>query len=415
MGITAGIVVEYNPFHNGHAYHLEETIRATGAEAVVAVMSGNWLQRGEPALVSKRARTEMALAGGADLVIELPVSYSTQPAEWFAYGAVSALHATGVVDALCFGSEAGHIEPLYAVAERMSSEPEMFQERLRVQLKTGAPYPLAYAAAVQSLVPEEDAAKLLSQPNNSLGFHYMLSLLRIGSRMKPYTIQRIKAAYAQEYISDESIASATAIRKAILGSGAADAKEALRGIATFVPGTTLEILIRECEAGRGPIHWDSFRTPLLHRLLSASPEQLAAFREVSEGLEHRIKKALTELDRPVTVDSLLEALKTKRYTRTKLQRMLTSIYLEHSKDALTADVLRQGVPYLRVLGFSERGRTLLKKMKEKASVPVLTSAGREAHSMLMLDVAATAAYSLAYTESTPEHWFEDYYASPVQR
>ncbi|WP_274361528.1 nucleotidyltransferase [Paenibacillus thermotolerans] len=418
MGITAGIVVEYNPFHNGHAYHLEETLRATGAEAVVAVMSGNWLQRGEPALVSKRARAEMALAGGADLVIELPVAYSTQPAEWFAYGAVSALHASGIVDALCFGSEAGDIGALYAVAERMSSEPETFKEKLRAQLKSGAPYPLAYAAAVRSLVPntDADAGSLLSQPNNSLGYHYILSLLRLGSRIKPYTIQRIKAGYAQEHITDESIASATAIRKALFSKEAADSKEALRGIAAFVPKATLDIMIRECEAGKGPVHWESYRIPLLHRLLTATPEQLAAFREVTEGLEHRIKKALSAAARPVTVDSLLEALKTKRYTRTKLQRMLTSIYLEHRKDALTADVLRQGVPYLRVLGFSERGRPLLKKMKEKASVPVLTNVGREhLHPMLQLDVAATAAYSLAYTASTPEHWFEDYYASPVRR
>ncbi|WP_199617868.1 nucleotidyltransferase [Paenibacillus alkalitolerans] len=419
MGITAGIVVEYNPFHNGHAYHLEQTIRATGAETIVAVMSGNWLQRGEPALVSKRARTEMAVAAGIDLVIELPVAYSTQPAEWFAFGAISALEATGVVDAVCFGSELGDADALMAVAERMRDEPDIFRDIIREQLKKGVPYPAAYASAVQTLSADQETARLLAQPNNSLGFHYLLSLFRMGSAIRPYTIQRVKAGYSQADISDESIASATAIRKLLLRSERPD-RDSLCEIASYVPNTTLAVLQREIDEGRGPVHWERYRLPLLHRLLVQPAEQLAAYREVTEGLEYRIKKALSALDRPATVERLLEALKTKRYTRTKLQRMLTSIYLEHRKDQFCPDTLRNGVPYLRVLGFSERGRALLKRMKRTARVPVLTGVGRrDAHPMLSLDTAATAAYVLGYPSAASAcadatDWNGDFYASPVQ-
>ncbi|HZG78194.1 MAG TPA: nucleotidyltransferase family protein, partial [Paenibacillus sp.] len=144
MGGVVGVIVEYNPLHNGHAFHLAASKAAAGADAVVAVMSGHWLQRGEPALLNKWARAEAALLAGVDLVLELPVAYSAQPAEWFAYGAVSCLARTGVVDSFCFGSESGDIAELSALAERLAAEPEAFARLLRSQLKTGAPYPAAY-------------------------------------------------------------------------------------------------------------------------------------------------------------------------------------------------------------------------------------------------------------------------------
>jgi predicted nucleotidyltransferase len=413
LGITAGIVVEYNPFHNGHAYHLEETIRASGAEAVVAVMSGNWLQRGEPALVSKYARAEMALKAGVDLVIELPVVYSTQPAEWFAFGAVSALEATGLVDAIVFGSEAGSADALIALAKALHEEPARFEVALQAELKKGAPYPAAYAAAAGAAIGKADAEQLLAQPNNSLGFHYIASLFRLQSAIRPMTIQRVKAGYSQEQATDESIASATAIRKMLLGAGSGD-QDALRSIAPYVPQTTLAILHREFGEGRGPMHWERYRLPLFHRLLVQPPEQLAMYREVTEGLEYRIKKALAALPGTATVDALLESLKTKRYTRTKLQRMLASIYLEHRKAELTTDVLRKGVPYLRVLGFTERGRALLKRMKQTARASVLSAGpGRgDDCPILAKDIAATAAYALGYDEASPTHWYSDYFAAP---
>jgi predicted nucleotidyltransferase len=412
MTRTVGVVVEYNPFHNGHAYHLAAARRASGADAVVAIMSGNWLQRGEPALLNKWARAETALLAGVDLVLELPVAFSTQPAEWFAYGAISALEATGIVDAVCFGSESGDIKALTALAGKLAAEPEGFTAVLQSRLKEGLPYPAAYAAAAAELTDMPEAL-LIAEPNNSLGFHYLLSLVRLGSRIQPLTVQRVKAGYHDTGLQDSSIASATAIRKRLLeSSGSPEA--ALASIAPYVPETTRAVLAREWDAGRAPLTWERYRLPLLHRLLMQPPERLATYREVTEGLEFRIKNTLSALGTNPTIEEFLAALKTKRYTRTKLQRLLTSVYLEHTSAVVNAEALRTGVPYLRVLGFTEAGRTLLKQMKRTASVPVLTGVGREPHPMLALDTAATAAYALGYECSTADDWHADYYLSPVR-
>lgn len=179
MSRTVGLIVEYNPMHNGHVYHLEASKKITEADTSVAVMSGHFLQRGEPAMLSKWARAEMALAMGVDLVLELPVSYAVGPAEWFAHGAVATLHHTGVVDSLCFGSESGELAPLAAMADLLASEPKALSEAIQRQLQQGASYPAAYAAAAAELAPGGDAAgalALLKQPNNTLGLHYMIAL-----------------------------------------------------------------------------------------------------------------------------------------------------------------------------------------------------------------------------------------------
>jgi len=414
MGGVVGVIVEYNPLHNGHAYHLAASKAAAGADAVVAVMSGHWLQRGEPALLSKWARAEAALLAGVDLVLELPVAYSTQPAEWFAYGAVSLLERTGVVDAFCFGSESGDIDALRALAERLAAEPDAFAALLQERLKTGAPYPAAYAAAAAALTGSPDAARALAEPNNSLGFHYLLARERLGGRLRALTIRRVKAGYHDAGFDDERIASATAIRKRLLEAGA-DASAALESIAPYVPATTLAVVEREWAAGRAPMHWERFRTPLFHRLLTQPEARLAAIREATEGLERRIKKTLPALGPEASVEALLEALKTKRYTRTKLQRLLTAVYLEHAKDATTGEALRGGAPYARALGFTETGRALLARMKREAAVPVVTNVGGgEPHPLLALDAAATAAYALGYETSTPDDWFADYYRPPIR-
>jgi len=421
MGRTVGVIVEYNPLHNGHAYHLAASKQAAGAETVVAVMSGHWLQRGEPALMSKWARAEAALLAGVDLVLELPVVFSAQPAERFAFGAVSALEATGVVDAFCFGSESGDLESLRALASRLAEEPDAFAALLRALLKTGAPYPAAYADACADLIGSRDVAAALMQPNNSLGFHYLLAHARLRGRSTPLTIRRAKAGFHDVELRDDAIASATAIRKRLLESKG-DPAAALEAISPYAPPGTIRVLAREWEAGRAPMHWERFKTPLFHRLLTQPASRLAGYREVTEGLERRIKKTLPALGPEASVDGLLEALKTKRYTRTKLQRMLTAIYLEHAKvdaDGGTAaddegPAPPSGVPYLRVLGFTEAGRALLSRMKRSAAVPVVTSVGANPHPTLALDCAATAAYALGYASPTPDDFFADYYRAPVR-
>jgi predicted nucleotidyltransferase len=411
---TVGLIVEYNPLHYGHVYHFRQSKINAKADAVIAVMSGNFLQRGEPALVNKWARTEMALQMGADLVIELPVAFSSQPAEWFAYGAVSALHQTGIVDSLCFGSESGEIDWLKALAHRLHQEPKAFQQNLKQQLKKGINYPAAYSQAIQDFVGEDPQMKdaqafNLAQPNNVLGLHYLIALERLKSNIEPLTITRQKSGYHQQDITDQQIASATALRKILME------QQNTTEISPFVPPYTYDILCREWEANRGPMHWDRFAMNLFHQLLNSTPLQLSEIYEVSEGLENRIKQILPQLNlnESLSIDMLLEAVKTKRYTRTKLQRTLLRILLNHSKQDLEMNKLSQGVPYLRVLGFSDTGRILLKQMKTTAKVPVVSNPARSSFDFLDMDIRAASIYSLAYPKPSSQEIFRDYYQAPI--
>ncbi|MGR6543175.1 nucleotidyltransferase [Paenibacillus tundrae] len=407
---AVGVIVEYNPLHNGHVYHLSEARRLSGADAVVAVMSGSFLQRGEPAIVGKRARTEMALHAGADLVLELPVAYAVQPAEWFAYGAVALLHHTGVVDSLCFGSESGDLDSLQRIARVLAVEPAGLREDIARRLREGASYPAAYAGAAAALAPggvdARDAAALLEQPNNSLGLHYLIALERLGSAIQPFTAARTGAAYHEATPGPGAIASATAVRRLLM----ADGPEAA---AQYVPAATLAILQREWQTQRAPVHWERFVQTLLHIAATRRASELASIAEVTEGLEHRLIRTLSQLAEP-SVDALLNALKTKRYTRTKLQRMLTHVLLNHSKTELSPSILAEGPGYLRVLGFSSKGQSLLKQMKRSASLPVVIKPATFNHSQLELDIQAQAAYALAYEDKDTRTMYSDYYDPPIR-
>ncbi|GGG12202.1 UPF0348 protein YlbM [Paenibacillus aceti] len=410
-----GLIVEYNPLHNGHAYHFREAKRRAGADAAVAVMSGDFLQRGEPALVNKWARTEMALQLGIDLVLELPVSYAVQPAEWFAHGAAALLDATGVVSHLCFGSESGELPVLSELAALLASESGALQAALAEELATGASYPRAFAAAAArafaaagGLGGDVDAARLLlEQPNNSLGLHYLIALRRLQSGITPLTLQRQGAGYRDERPRDASIASATAVRRLITGGGSLDAA------AAYLPPFTLEILQREFAAGRGPMHWDRFSQPLFSRLLAAAPEELAGQLEMNEGLEYRIRKVLPKLEQ-ATVTELVGLLKTKRYTHTKLQRTLLHTLLGHSQQMGSREILSAGPHYLRVLGFNERGQQLLKQMKKTAKLPVITRAADLSHPQLDADIRASAVYANAMPKRTGFDLFRDYRQAPIR-
>ncbi|MUT66310.1 nucleotidyltransferase [Paenibacillus sp. NEAU-GSW1] len=410
---TVGLIVEYNPFHNGHQYHLQQSQKITGAEAVVAVMSGNFLQRGEPAVMDKWARTETALRGGCDLIIELPAAYATQAAEWFAYGAVSLLEATGVVDAFCFGTESGELDPLREAARVIANEPPAFQSMLKGALAEGAAYPSAYSAAVsaylQSIGNDRAASFPFAQPNHTLGLHYLIALERIGGAMEPHTLRREKSDYNQTTVTDQKIASATAIRKLLLE------QRQLADCKAYVPETTYDVMAREWTAGRSPVSWTEFTAPLLHGIVTRSPRQLAEMREMTEGLEHRMLGALPSLQ-SFDFEPFIDLIKTKRYTRTKLQRALLSILLGHRKEDFTADKLSAGVEYIRVLGFTEKGRGLLRRMRKEAKLPVLLSAARTEtpYRYLELDTQATAVYMLGQSgNDSAASMFRDYTDKPI--
>lgn len=407
---AVGLIVEYNPLHNGRVHHYTRAKEISGAEYSVAVLSGPFLQRGEPGIVSKFARAEMALAMGADLVIELPVSYAVQPAEWFAYGGVALLHATGVVDSLCFGTESGTLDLLLPLSRTLAEESPELQERIGFHLREGMNYPAAYsrAAAAAAGMPENEneILEVLQKPNHTLGLHYLIALNRLKSPIRPYTIPRIHAGYHDEMPSHSAVASATAVRRMLL-------TQDLSAAAPYLPASTLDILGREFREGRGPVTWESLRAPLMHLLLTSSPQELESYHEVTEGLEHRLKKLIYTL-KEASAAELLQALKTKRYTHTKLQRMITHILLRHGKDVMSPSSLAEGPGYIRVLGFSSGGQMLLKRMKQTASLPVIVRPSSFEHPQLELDLRASAAYANAYPSPDVHQMFRDYLETPIR-
>lgn len=415
---AVGLVVEYNPFHNGHLHHLQQSKLITERDAVVAVMSGHFLQRGEPALLDKWTRTEMALAGGCDLVLELPVAYATSSAEWFAYGAIATLEATGVVDSVCFGTESGLLEPLQAAAQLVAANPERLRAELNKQLQQGNNYPRAFSNALQIVLQHNEAWKHfpieLAQPNHTLGLHYLVALERLNSSIIPYTIPRRQAQYNDIEPASQYIASATAIRKLL------QEQQQLTNISGYVPSSTYAILEQffhtsEAQGKLAGMGWEAFSNQLFYQLAVQPAEALARHREIEEGLQHRLVHYANKAER-YSVTELLDAVKTKRYTRTKLQRALLAILLQHRKELFTRSKLGSGITYLRVLGFSEKGRQLLKAMKKQAKLPIIHSPAQYTASSdyLQLDIAATSCYMQAQAPATPKLRLADFHKAPLR-
>jgi predicted nucleotidyltransferase len=385
---TAGVVVEYNPMHNGHRYHLQKTKEETGADAIVAVMSGHFLQRGEPALLHKWARTEMALQNGADLVLELPVVYSTQSARLFAYGAVATLHALGIVDVLCFGSEQGNLAPLLTFSQLIADPPPMLQNELEQSLAQGLSYPAAYAAALSRYVlqSEELDPDLVNHPNNMLGIEYLHALHKLNSPIQPYTIKRMASGFHETQFAHASVASATAIRQAVREQ---------RPIDSYLPSANKNIMQREFAAGRGPVAWESYSQVLFTLLARSTPDELLTYAHFEAGMETRILDALPAAR---SVTELIYKAKTRRYTWTRIQRALTALLLGISKDKLQALALEKGPDSIRVLGFTEKGRTLLKQSTSVASLPIVTRIVKNVPAMIELNMQATRIYALGFSD-----------------
>jgi len=398
-----GIITEHNPFHNGHLYHVEQARKLCGAEYVVSVMSGHFLQRGEPALFNKWARAEMAVLGGVDLVVELPTAYSVRSASAFAWGSVAILDAMGIVTHLCFGSEAGSVDQLWPAARLLSDEPAEFKAVLGAALDKGVSYPVARALAVKQYLEahgsEEIPGNLFASPNNILGIEYLKALITLGSDIQPIAIKRHSAGYHDAGIVDTNpIASATSIRDELLSSGRLNEK-----IRMVVPATTFCVMEHEVFAGRGPVFIKDCARILFYLLRNSTEEQLAAILDVNEGLENRIIEA-SRLSS--TVRDLADWVKTKRYTWTRIQRIMAHILLGYKQD-MAAIFDQTGPLYIRVLGLSAKGRTLIKTIKKEAVVPVITrtapylNQAGDTSDMLQFDVKATDIYTLLYPSAAP--------------
>ena len=383
---AAGIIVEYNPLHMGHVHLLRQTRRILGEDtAILCCMSGDFVQRGDFALLRRQARAKAAVQSGADLVLELPLPWAVSSAEGFARGAVETLLSTNVLTHLAFGSECGDGAALQRVAAALQSEE--FPALLRQELKVGDSFAAARERSVGKRLSPEDAA-LLQSPNNILGIEYCKALLDCKSTVEPLTIRRVGAAHdAKE--AQGTIASASAIRT-LLKEG-----EKERALSLMAPAMK-EAYLEEKAAGRAPILWQNSERAILARLRSMRREDFAALDQGKEGLYNRLYEASRTA---AGVEELLAAAKTKRYAYARLRRMVLWAYL-----GLKPAEIPQHPVYLRPLAMNDRGRAVLAKMRKEAALPILTKPadvrrlGPEAQRLFAMEAAAADLYSLSYPD-----------------
>ncbi|WP_342472904.1 nucleotidyltransferase [Metasolibacillus sp. FSL H7-0170] len=382
---AVGVVVEYNPFHNGHAYHVQQAKKLTGADIVVAVMSGQFLQRGEPALVDKWARTKMALANGIDLVIELPYVFSTAPAKQFAYGAISLLRAVGC-QTFAFGSEDGRLQPFLDSFTLIQQNQALYDALIKDLISTGISYPKALHEAYTTLQQRFPGTYIdLAKPNNILGFHYIEAVSLLKNEIQPFTITRIGAGYYDAIDEHSQIASATGIRQALFN------KRALQDVEQFVPPSTYTLLEDWQQTYAAFASWSTFWPLLRFTILRYTPEQLTTFADVSEGIEYALIK---HAKGAASFSDFMNKIKSKRYTWTRLQRMLTHIYTGITKQQLHAYTEPS---YIRLLGMTESGQHYLSMHKKHMILPLVSRVAAMQNDMLTLDIRATTIYQQGLT------------------
>lgn len=403
MNIT-GLIVEYNPFHNGHIYHLQKSLEKTNADASIAVMSGNFIQRGEPALFDKFSRAKAAVKSGVDLVVELPSIYASQSAELFAKGSVSLLNSLGCVNSICFGSEEGNIDALYLIASILCLEPQEFKEKLSSYLGEGMLFPTARNKALFDYInspdflfgdnfndidlSEERLNDILSSSNNILGIEYIKQLISLKSDIKPFTIGRIHSEYNSEEISG-NINSATAVRKKLYEiisskeNNSSDIDKLIKSIQTStditnsIPESTLNMITSNIEKGFLPMYPEYFFETLISTIIR-DKKNLESYFDISEGIENKIfKAALVAKD----YNELLNLVKSKRYTMTRIKRCLNNILLGITKDDMELAKGINTIPYVRILAFNSKGREIIREIKKSSEIKIINKFSEVEHFM----------------------------------
>ena len=406
MEKVLGIIAEYNPFHNGHLYHLSESKKITGSKYSIAVISGNFTQRGSTSLVNKWVKTKMALQSGIDLVIELPLLYSISSAENFAYGAINILNSLNIVDYLSFGAEAKNIQILKDISNILYSEPEEFKSILSTELDKGLSFPKArqiallnYIKSNNSYISSDDLnnyTSVINSPNNILGIEYLKALKRLNSAIDPILINRFQSNYNDTSFTG-NIASATSIRDTFKSNN-------INQLSCVIPNNNLNLLLEELEKGHLVLDLSAFQKQILYNLRTMSINDLSNIAEVSEGLEFKLKKAALTSS---SLDDLINSIKSKRYTLTRIQRMLLYVLLNVTKEDI--NISKKAQPYIRVLGFNENGRNLISKIsKSNPNLEIITSVksymdiskNTTTKFMLEKDILATNIYTLAYSNDS---------------
>jgi len=360
MEKTCGIIAEYNPFHNGHAHQIAEARKVSQARNIVVVMSGNFVQRGEPAIINKFARTRQALENGADVVLELPVGFATASAEGFAHGAVDILATSGIVDSICFGAESPDISALWDVAKFLINEGPEFKKILRENLAKGDSFPKAREKALK-LAFAEGAAEIVKNPNNILGVEYLKAILRLDAKITPYAIARKGAAHHGKELVPP-FASASALRGQIHTGN-------VGGLADFMPLSAYDILRQEYLQSR--INNADNLSPHFHYALAAKKSPCV--------FDDAAKKHYA-------ISKVVAAAKTKNVTHSALSRAAIHILLG-------LDEMPKNPQYIRVLGFRREKEHLLRALHKNAALPVITNA-KHAKNALAQEIFASKVYWL---------------------
>lgn len=373
-----GTIAEFNPFHNGHK-HLVDTIKAKNDTAIVAVMSGNFVQRGEPAIISKFARTKAAILSGVDLVLELPLPYSISTAMYFASGAVDILNSLGVIDTICFGSESGSISSLKSVAAVLNN-PNL-HPILKTELAKGVTFAAARQTAVEKLSSQNNTS-VLNNPNDTLAVEYILAAERLKMSVDFEAIKRIGTGH-DSLVKTDTFCSASELRKA---------PSLLDRKIDYMPKEAFEIFAQEVNEKHYSSNYLLDRAMVAH-LRTQTAEKLKEIPDVTEGLENRIISAANEFS---TLEEILSAVKSKRYTHARLRRIILASYL-----GVTSNLQKQPVPYIRVLGMTEKGAKVLSTAAKLSKVPLISSLKEaerisfSAAELARLEVRAGDIYSLS--------------------
>ena len=389
---TVGIVAEYNPFHNGHAYQLAMAKKMTGADYCIVVMSGDFVQRGTPAIMDKYIRAQAALENGADLVLELPVYYAASSAEYFASGAIALLDKLGITDTLCFGSECGDVKVLSALAEALLDETPQFKKILQQQMKTGATYPQARNHALSVTAPHlTGVLHVLQSPNNILGLEYIKAIIRRQSRIQPYTLSRLGAGYHVASL-EASYSSALAIRESI------SLKKDIGYVKDQIPSSVYDAM-EKAFGHTFPILPDDLSALLPYKLLLEYDSDYTSYLDIDESFSDRLANILPAYTGHA---SFCEQLKTKNMTYTRVARNLLHILLNIYKTDMDSFRTEDYIYYARMLGFRKEAEPLLGLIKEHSEIPLISKLAdsdgviNQANGLKMLaaDIRSSNIYSL---------------------
>lgn len=382
-----GIIAEYNPFHNGHQYQLNELKKQFPEKNIIVIMSGDYVQRGEPAIFNKYLRARCALQSGADIVFELPGLFATSSAEYFASSAILSLSATGIIDTLCFGSEDTDLDTFTKIANLFLKEPESYQQILRQHLKNGFSYPKARSLAVAAYFQDDIYSNLLRQPNNILGIEYIKTIQKYNLDLAPFIIKRTGNGYHDLSI-DHSLCSASALRHTL-------AKHNLN-LRPFMPESSWQLL--QVSEYAKPLFLSDFYLFLQYALWQESSYE--KYFEITEALSNRLC-AIKHY--PSNINELINQLTSKNFTETRIRRSLLNILLNHQKEDMKYSTKKNYVPYLRLLGFRSSSATLLKEMKNTCSIPIVNKVSKakkllsaEEYSIFQKDLHSSMLYQQIY-------------------